>query len=348
MLSEMIRLVMVFLGIALGLTLAGAAERENPEEASTFVNPIVERGADPWIVVKDDWYWFTATRGNRIDVLKSQTLAGLGSAEAVTIWRAPSSGPMSRSIWAPEFHWMEGRWYVYFTATDESGSDSNRRIYALESATEDLQGEFIEKGKVASPSDEYAIDGTVFRHTDGRLYFLWSGRERSESGPQNIYIAPMRNPWTIDGPRVLLSTPEHEWEKHGWAVNEGPEVLQRSGKTFVVYSGSGYLTPHYALGLLTNETGDLLDANGWSKSAKPVFASYEGDEGKVYGPGHNGFFRSRDGTEDWIVYHAWDAPVTIERHRSARAQRFCWSEEGWPVFGRPIPPGVPIPVPAGE
>lgn len=320
-----------------------------PSTPLTFTNPIVVPGADPWIVFKDGWYWFTATAVNRIDIRKARTLAGLDQAKPVTIWRAPATGPKSRDIWAPEFHWVSNRWLVYFTATDEQRTDANRRIYALESVTDDLQGQFIEKGRVAVPGDDhYAIDGTLFQRPDGQLFFLWSGRERSEKGPQNIYIAPMSNPWTISGPRVQLSTPDHAWEKHGWQVNEGPEVLHRNGKTFVIYSGSGYTTPEYALGLLTNTDGDLLNPKSWAKSATPVFAAHEGQDGQVYGPGHNGFFKSPDGSEDWIVYHAWDKRETRGLQRSARAQRFTWRPDGTPDFGRPIPPGVQVRVPAGE
>ena len=315
----------------------------------TFTNAIVIPGADPWIVIKDGSYWFTATAGNRIDIRRSRTLAGLGAATPATIWRAPATGPKSRDVWAPEFHRVGKRWLVYFTATDEQSTDANRRIYALESATDDLQGRFIDRGRVAVPGDDhYAIDGTLLQRSDGRLFFLWSGRERSEKGPQNIYIAPMSDPWTINGPRVRLSTPDHDWEKHGWHVNEGPEVLQQGGKTFVVYSGSGYTTPEYSLGLLRNTDGDLLNPLSWTKSVTPVFAAYEGKDGQVFGPGHNGFFKSPDGSEDWIVYHAWDKRDTRGLQRSARAQRFTWRADGTPDFGRPIPPGVPLPVPAGE
>lgn len=331
------------------LVSGGLAVRLRAADALTFTNPIVLAGADPWIVVKDGFYWFTATSGNRVEIRKSKTLAGLAQATPKTIWHAPESGPRSRDIWAPEFHRVGERWYVYFTATDEKRTDANRRIYALESVTDDLQGEFVEKGKVAVPgNDEYAIDGTLFQHPDGKLYFLWSGRERSEKGPQNIYIAPMSNPWTISGPRVRLSTPDHAWEQHGWHVNEGPEVLHRNGKTFVVYSGSGFTMPQYALGLLTNTDGDLLNPKAWAKSATPVFKVHEGTDGKVYGPGHNGFFQSPDGSEEWIVYHAWDKPDTRGLKRSARAQRFSWRTDGTPDFGTPIPPGVPVKVPQGE
>ena len=68
-------------------------------------------------------------------------------------------------------------------------------------------------GKVYdSTTDRWAIDGTVLEADNGALYFIWSGWPGSVDGLQNLYIAPMSNPWTISGPRVLLSTPQLSWE----------------------------------------------------------------------------------------------------------------------------------------
>ena len=316
--------------------------------AQTFTNPLRD-GADPWVFYKDGYYYLTATRGGHIDVIKSPTAVGLSTAQPVVVWRAPRNGPNSRDIWAPEIHFLNGKWYIYYTATGRSRSDENRRIFVLEAAGSNPQGTYIERGKLTPPgSDEYAIDATVYRRHDGALFMLWSGRHVSARGPQNIYIAPMRDPLTLSGPRVLLSTPTYDWEKHGWEVNEGPQVLFRNGKTFVAYSASGATTPEYSLGLLTNTDGNLLNAASWSKSPVPVFSQYSGPDGNVYTPGHNGFFTSPDGKEDWIVYHGKEDRDNTFGGRSTRMQRFFWNADDTPFFGHPIPAGVRLTVPSGD
>jgi GH43 family beta-xylosidase len=45
-----------------------------------------------------------------------------------------------------------------------------------------------------------------------------------------------------------------------------------------------------------------MSASSWTKSPpRPIFQ--RDDAAGVYGPGHNGFFKSSGGTDDWIVYH---------------------------------------------
>jgi GH43 family beta-xylosidase len=69
---------------------------------------------------------------------------------------------------------------------------------------------------------------------------------------------------------------------------------------------------------------------------------------KVYGPGHNSFFRSPDGKEDWIAYHAKTGTARTFADRTARAQRFTWNPDGTPNFGKPLPLDAEIKEPSGE
>jgi len=228
--------------------------------------------------------------------------------------------------------------------------DANRRIFVLESKTPDLLGEWIDRGKLTVPAseDEYAIDGTLYQPGDGRLYLLWSGREQSKAGAQGIYIAALENPWTLKAPRVRIAAPEHDWEKHGWAVNEGPEALEHDGRLFVVYSASGFSTQQYGLGVLEHRDDDLLNPKSWTKHPSPIFSSVFSGERPVIAPGHCSFLKSPDRAEDWIVYHARDGEDIRKYPRNVRAQRFRWSSDGLPSFGEPVRPGLSIPAPGGE
>lgn len=314
--------------------------------AQTFTNPIVKSHAapDPWMVYKDGFYYFTATAGRSVYVWKSASLTGIERGTKVTVWRAPATGPNSQNVWAPELHFLNGKWYVYYAADD--GPNKHHRLFVLESVSADPQGAYLDRGRLTMPGeDRWAIDATILRKPDGSLFLVWSGWEGETGGAQNLYIAPMSNPWTVSGPRVLISTPALPWEGH---INEGPEVLQRNGRIFIVYSADGSWTPRYCLGMLTNKDGNVLTAASWVKSQQPVFSTYQGADGAVYAPGHNSFTQSPDGTEDWIIYHGKDAPTGGWANRMTRAQKFTWNEDGTPNFGHPVPSGVPLPLPSGE
>jgi hypothetical protein len=69
----------------------------------------------------------------------------------------------------------------------------------------------------------------------------------------------------------------------------------------------------------------------------------------VYAPGHNGFFKSPDGMEDWIVYHANDADdYQCNGQRSTRVQKINWNADGTPDFGVPLSTDTEIAAPSGD
>lgn len=320
----------------------------------TFTNPLLPSGADPYSFYKNGYYYYTNTLGNKLVLWKTKNLADLKNAESKTIWVPPSNTAYSKEIWAPEFHFIKGKWYAYFAADD--GSNDHHRTYVLENNADDpFQGEWVFKGKVAAPTDKWSIDSDVFEQ-NGKLYMIWSGWEGDVNGRQNIFIARMKNPWTITKKRVLLSKPTYAWERNGDLhdagnpahvdVNEGPQFLKHGNKIFIIYSASGCWTDFYALGMLTASTkSNLLNPTSWKKSAEPVFK--QSPENGVYAPGHNSFFKSPDGTEDWILYHANSEPGQgCGRERSPRAQKFTWNENGMPEFGMPVKAGVPLAIPS--
>lgn len=320
----------------------------------TFTNPLLPSGADPWCTYKDGYYYYTHTTGINVTIWKTKNIAQLATAEKKTVFTPPAKGPYSKEIWAPEIHFLQGKWYIYVSA--DSGKNIQHRIWVLEnSAADPLQGEWVMKGKLTTPEDKWSIDGSVFEHHK-QLYFIWSGWEGDVNGQQNIYMAKMKNPWTIEGKRAKISSPEFAWERVGDLknaddppqvyVNEGPEVLVHDNKLFLIYSASGCWTDSYSLGMLTaNGNSDLMNPASWKKTPTPVFK--ESRENKVFAPGHNSFFVSPNGKENFILYHANAKPGQgCGGFRSPRAQKFVWNADGTPNFGEPVAEGIALPIPA--
>ncbi|MEO6148748.1 MAG: glycoside hydrolase family 43 protein, partial [Mucilaginibacter sp.] len=263
-------------------------------------------------------------------------------------WIPPAGQMYSSNIWAPELHYLDGKWYVYFAG--DNGNDGNHRMHVLENASDDpTKGTWTYKGKIGDDSNIWAIDGSVFEH-GGKRYFMWSGwkfQNGSQSGIQQIYIAEMSNPWTITGARYMISEPTYDWEMVG-LVNEGPEILKNAaGDVFLVYSASGCWTDEYKLGMMKLTGTDPLVQANWTKYSTPVFQKNIANS--VYSPGHNSFFKSPDGTEDWIIYHANNAAgLGCGGSRSTRMQKFTWNEDGTPNFGVPKSLSESLPAPSGE
>src|SRR5215211_1506037 len=114
----------------------------------TFTNPILPSGADPWSIYKDGYYYYTHTLGSRLVLWKTKNIAALDKAEKATVFEPPAGTMYSKGLWAPEIHYLQGRWYFYFAA--DNGHNETHRLYVLENSSPDpMQGSWTFKGKLA-------------------------------------------------------------------------------------------------------------------------------------------------------------------------------------------------------
>lgn len=304
-------------------------------------HPLVEQRADPHLSRVDGRYWFTASvpSYDAIELRSADGIAGLPTAPSHTIWRKHDSGPMSWHVWAPELHRIDGRWFVYFAAS-ERDDIWQLRMYVLECTGADpLRDAWVERGPIVTPEEGFSLDATTFVHA-GRRYLCWA--QKSPPTESNLYLAELANPWTLKTAPVCISRPTLAWERIGFCVNEGPAVLQRHGRVFIAYSAAA-TDANYGMGLLwADEGADLLDAASWHKSPTPVFATHEA--AGQYGPGHNSFTTTPDGATDLLVYHARNyrditGDPLNDPNRHTRVQAFGWRADGFPDFGTPVPDG---------
>lgn len=307
-----------------------------------YPNPWISQRADPWVYLHTDgYYYFTGTvpEYDRLILRRAQTLNELETTEEKVIWKKHETGIMGSHIWAPELHYIDNKWYIYFAA---GGAEDvwAIRMYVLENSSPNpMEGEWVEKGQITTKYPIFSLDATTFEHK-GTRYLAWAERpDRPEAGT-SIFIAEMENPWTIKQPQAELTIPELDWEIQMYKVNEGAAVIKRNGKIFMTYSASA-TNDTYAMGLLTaDEDADLLDPESWTKSLEPVFKSSE--ENGIYGPGHNSFTTTKDGKTDLLIYHArsykeLEVHPLNDPNRHARIQVLQWDEDGNPYFGKPRP-----------
>jgi GH43 family beta-xylosidase len=270
------------------------------------------------------------------------------------IWQAPATGWNRSCVWAPEIHFIKGRWYVYYAAGVSGPPFIHQRTGVLRSATEDVFSNYEDMGILYTgdnssdpASNVWAIDMTILEHNK-KLYAIWSGwikQETTDATPQHLYISEMENPYTLKGKRVKLSSPVESWETGGpLNLNEGPQILKNGKQVFVVYSCRESWLVEYRLGMLQliNSKGNLLDPANWKKTG-PVF---QGNEA-VHGVGHCSFVKSPDDKEDWIIYHTKKS-TKPGWERDVRMQPFTWNSDGTPNFGQPVPAGQKLKLPSGE
>ena len=136
-----------------------------------YNEPWILQRADPYVYRHTDGaYYFTASvpEYDRIVLRKSDTLAGLETADENEIWHKHESGPQSIHIWAPELHYLFGKWYIYYAGGDKDDIWAIRP-YVLECQGDDpVNDNWIEKGKMQrADGDEFSfeafsLDATVF------------------------------------------------------------------------------------------------------------------------------------------------------------------------------------------
>ncbi|WP_242435925.1 family 43 glycosylhydrolase [Streptomyces sp. Root369] len=336
--------------LAVLIAMVSATTPATAAEGRPYTNPVKStKGADPWLeYYNGNYYLVTTSFTGVLTMRKSPTLAGLSTAASVQIWSDITS-TRNTNIWAPEIHFLDGHWYLYYSA-GQSGAAccDSQRTHVLESAGTDPMGPYTYKNQLSGSNltpGGWLIDATVLK-ANNSLYLIGSGFINGST--QSLVIAPMSNPYTLASSTfTIISSPTASWETSGGAVNEGPEPLYHDGRTFLTFSASHCKTADYKLGQLELTGTDPLNPASWTKKSTPVFQ--RNDAAGVYGPGHNGFFTSPDGTENWIVYHANDtATGGCGNGRTTRAQKFTWNADGTPNFGTPVALGTTLPGPSGE
>jgi GH43 family beta-xylosidase len=336
--------------LALLVALVAATQPVSAADGRPYTNPLKSfKGADPWLEYYDgNYYLITTTFTGILGIRKSPTLAGLATAPNVQVW-SDTTPTRNTNIWAPELHQFNGHWYLYYSAGQSGVSCcDSQRTHVLESAGTDPMGPYTYKGSLTGSNltpGGWLIDATVLQ-ANNNLYLVGSGFIGGSK--QSLVIAPMSNPYTLSSDTfTIISSPALSWETSGSPVNEGPEPLYHDGRTFLTFSASSCSTPDYKLGMLELTGSDPLSPSSWTKTQSPVFQ--RNDAASVYAPGHNGFFSSPDGTENWIVYHANSTSNGgCGNGRTTRAQKFTWNADGTPNFGTPVALGTTLPGPSGE
>ncbi len=315
----------------------------NSSSSTTDQSLLLFQGREyPHAIAYNDTYYYTMQpTENKIILYAVKDLRDLRQATPKVVW-TPDSLSLHH-FWAPEIHRINNNWYIYFEADD--GNTDNHQLYVIENTSADpMNGDWTLKG-VLHTNDEwnFGLHPTIL-NTGADLYLLWSGwpKRRVEHETQCIYIAHLKNPWTVDSERVMLSQPEYEWERQ-WIdhdgsrsaypiyVNENPEAYLSPDHRHIClcYSASGIWTRFHILGMLTAQANaNLLDPTSWSKSPEPVII-----EDGVYGTSNICVVQHSSADSLYLLYEARYAPnPDEEEQRSIFLKTISWDDNGHLVF----------------
>ncbi len=307
-----------------------------------FNNPWILQRADPYVTKVDGKYYFTASvpEYDRIVLRCADKIYDLAKAEEKVLWNCHKSGPMSKHISAPELHYIFGKWVIYFAGGEMEDIWKIRPYVLVCTGNDPMKDEWVEGGPLL-PADEdefsfraFSLDATVFEH-QGEVYIIWAEKVGVGRQISNLYIGKLESVNKLKTVQVLLTTPDYDWERIGFWVNEGPAVVKHNGKIFVTFSASE-TGAAYCMGLLTaDENSDLLDPRSWEKARYPILAT---DEKKgIFGPGHNSFTKSDDDTKDLCVVHfrqesEIEGDPLYNPNRHATILEVKWDANGRPVL----------------
>lgn len=306
-----------------------------------FPFPIASDRADPDVFKWKGKYYFIATndadQNHTLYMRQADSIEEIANASESLILDSSTYKNIGGLLWAPEFHEINGKLYIFFAATPgeffweeshvmclkEGGNPMNRNDWSEPKRICRMDGsELCEAGKVIT------LDMTCFLWQD-EYYVIWSQRQfvPVDLGAW-LYIAKLdeNEPWKLKSEPVLLSKPEFGWANNHTFVDEGPFALIRGDKLFVTFSSAAVDTS-YVVGLLQIEKGkNPLERENWKKTGYPLLSS-RSIKGE-FGTGHNAYVIDEDG-EVWNTYHA--RPGT-QAPRSSGIRRVHFDVDGEPVL----------------
>ena len=251
---------------------------------TAYCNPLPVSLADPFALFHEGAYYIYATSlGHGFLCWTSSDLVNWQVRKPALERREDGWG--QGHFWAPEVVLHQGHFLMHYSAFHTP--EGMRRICVARA--DSPLGPFID---VKAPMFDWGtscIDAHVFHDEDGKGYLYYV-----EEFPNRIFVARLTEDLTdLAEKPVLCLEPDWGWEGR---VNEGPTVLRRGNRYFMLFSGNGFTSPNYGVGFATS----LSPIGPWRKyDGNPILRKTS----QVSGPGHGSVISSPDARELFYVYH---------------------------------------------
>ena len=328
-----------------GVAAAGAAALlpaagQTPEPFNSRLSGNISPVHDPCAIREGDTYYIFSTNlgsaGGQIPWRSSKDLVNWEKGGTVLPslphW-ATEAVEGTEGIWAPDISYAGGRYLLYYAC---STFGKNRSAIGLVTNTtlnpSSPDFKWVDQGLVfeSKPGDDFnAIDPNHVVDRDGKHWLafgsFWGGIKMVELDPATGKLLSSR-------PEVY-SLAKRPTDNPGLDAIEAPFIIERGGYYYLFCAfdfccrgaDSNYYT---VVGRSTKITGPYGDRNRYAMSTGNGSIVLKHDPGSRWrGPG--GASILRDGTQDYIVYHAYDA--RREGTPTLRIAPLVWSPDGWPT-----------------
>ncbi|GGB41098.1 extracellular endo-alpha-(1-_5)-L-arabinanase 1 [Sphingomonas metalli] len=244
--------------------------------------------------------------------------------------------PGATNIWAPDIHYVDGRYRLYYSVSTFGSNRSAIGLATSPTLDPDAPGYgWRDEGLVvaSAPQDDFnAIDPAFLADADGRQWLalgsFWTGLKLFALDPATgKLLRPGAPPRAIARRPVPAGAP---------SIVEAPFLFRHGGYYWLLasydYCCKGVNSTYYTViarsrtpeGPYLGKDGSTMLAGGGTILLRADLQEKQ----RFRGPGHAGHFRDADGT-DYLVYHAYD-----RERRGAPVLRIAtlrWGSDGWPT-----------------
>lgn len=324
-------------GAAALLPAAGQAREPLNSRLSGNTSPV----HDPCAIREGDTYYIFSTNlgsagGGQIPWRSSKDLVtwekGGTVLSSLPSW-ATDAVPGTEGVWAPDISFVGGRYLLYYAC---STFGKNRSAIGLATnATLNPSAanyKWVDQGLVfeSRPGDDFnAIDPSHVVDRGGRHWLtfgsFWGGIKLIELDPATGK--------PLAGKPQVFTLAKRPTDDPGLDAIEAPFIIERGGYYYLFCAfdfccrgeNSNYYT---VVGRSPNISGPYGDRNRYAMTTGNGTVVLKHDSAARWrGPG--GASILRDGAQDYIVYHAYDA--RRQGTPTLRIAPLVWSEDGWPT-----------------
>ena len=224
----------------------------------------------------------------------------------------------NKAVWAPAPVFRNGKYYIYFGANDLQESEALQGLIggigvAQADRPEGPYVDAIGKPLIGNYSNgAQPIDQDVFIDEDGQAYIYYGGHGFANVAKLKDDMVSLD---TFDDGATFRNITPHKYV-------EGPQMLKRKGKYYLMWSEEGWTGPNYAVSyaMADSPLGPFRDVDGTR--------ILQQDSAVAKGSGHNGVIHIPNTDIYYIVYHRRPLSESDGNHRVLCYDRMYFNEDG--------------------